>query len=166
MKHLTLTFALAMVIASCASETNSPEATTAPTTTQTTEATTGPTTTATTEATVDSTLTVVDSDFGPILADQDGNTLYIFLPDNQGESTCYEGCEENWPAFHSPADPGTGTDGSLMGETTRTDDTTQATYGGWPLYYFANDNAPGDTNGQGVGDVWYVIGADGESIQG
>jgi predicted lipoprotein with Yx(FWY)xxD motif len=38
-------------------------------------------------------------------------------------------------------------------------------YGGWPLYYFASDSAPGDTNGQGVGDVWYVIGADGEFIQ-
>ena len=34
----------------------------------------------------------------------------------------------------------------------------------WPLYYFANDSAPGDLNGQAVGDVWFVVGADGELI--
>jgi predicted lipoprotein with Yx(FWY)xxD motif len=37
---------------------------------------------------------------------------------------------------------------------------------GWPLYFFANDAAPGDTNGQGVGDNWFVVGTDGEPIQG
>ena len=26
----------------------------------------------------------------------------------------------------------------------------------WPLYYFVNDALPGDTNGDKVGDVWYV----------
>lgn len=160
--------ALAVLIASCGSGTSSSDSTAATDTTPTTQVTTTapapiPTTTA---ATAENGLSLVDSVFGSILADQDGNTLYVFLPDNQGESTCYEGCEENWPVFHSPVDPGTGIDGSLTGETTRTDNTTQATYGGWPLYYFANDNAPGDTNGQGVGDVWYVIGADGEAIQG
>jgi predicted lipoprotein with Yx(FWY)xxD motif len=25
-----------------------------------------------------------------------------------------------------------------------------------PLYFFAEDTAPGDTNGQGRGDVWFV----------
>ena len=30
--------------------------------------------------------------------------------------------------------------------------------GDWPLYRFAADAAPGDVNGQGVGEVWYVVG--------
>ena len=36
---------------------------------------------------------------------------------------------------------------------------------GVALYLFANDGAPGDVNGQGVGDVWYVVGPDGEIIR-
>jgi alpha-glucoside transport system substrate-binding protein len=33
----------------------------------------------------------------------------------------------------------------------------QTTYKGWPLYYFVNDQAAGDTLGQGVNNVWFVI---------
>ena len=47
----------------------------------------------------------------------------------------------------------------------RDDGTTQLTVNGFPAYYFANDAAAGDTNGQGVGDVWWVFGADGEPIE-
>jgi predicted lipoprotein with Yx(FWY)xxD motif len=36
---------------------------------------------------------------------------------------------------------------------------------GFPAYYFANDAAAGDVNGQGVGGVWWVFGADGEHIE-
>jgi len=39
----------------------------------------------------------------------------------------------------------------------REDGQTQVAANGWPLYYFANDETPGDTNGQGVGDVWWVL---------
>ena len=42
---------------------------------------------------------------------------------------------------------------------------TQVKAGAWPLYYFANDAAPGDTNGQDVGDVWYVVSPTGEPIE-
>jgi predicted lipoprotein with Yx(FWY)xxD motif len=47
---------------------------------------------------------------------------------------------------------------------TGTDGSTQVTLDGWPLYYFAGDSAAGDTSGQGVDDVWWVVGADGEKI--
>ena len=33
----------------------------------------------------------------------------------------------------------------------------QTTYKGRPLYYFANDVAAGDMNGEGVNTVWHVI---------
>jgi len=38
--------------------------------------------------------------------------------------------------------------------------------GKWPLYRFAGDAAPGDTNGQGSGGSWFVIGTNGKLIKG
>ena len=40
------------------------------------------------------------------------------------------------------------------------------TYNGWPLYYFSGDAAPGDTNGQALNDVWWVVDATGNAITG
>ena len=42
----------------------------------------------------------------------------------------------------------------------------QVTYNGWPLYFYAGDTAPGDTNGQGQGGVWYVVDPTGNPIEG
>ena len=39
---------------------------------------------------------------------------------------------------------------------TRADGSSQTTFQGWPLYYFAGDNEPGDINGDGVNGVWFV----------
>ena len=110
------------------------------------------------------TVTVASSDLGDILTDGDGNTLYLFTPDAQGESVCYDQCEDAWPPLVGDVTAGDGVDGSLLGATERTDGSVQVTYNGWPLYYFAADNAPGDINGQGVNDVWYVLDADGDGI--
>jgi len=51
-----------------------------------------------------------------------------------------------------------------LGTISAADGTSQLT--GFPAYYFAGDAAAGDTNGQGVGDVWWVFGTDGEPIEG
>jgi predicted lipoprotein with Yx(FWY)xxD motif len=88
----------------------------------------------------------------------------VFDNDTDGTSACYDQCAENWPAFTGTADASGDVDASLIGTTTRDDGTTQVTYNGQPLYYFAADQAPGDTNGQGVGDVWWVVGPDGAKI--
>jgi predicted lipoprotein with Yx(FWY)xxD motif len=109
---------------------------------------------------------LADSSLGMILVDTEGRTLYGFSPDSDGMPTCYDTCATNWPPFIGEDDAvvGDGLNQALLTPVERTDGATQLSYG-WPLYYFANDSAPGDTNGQGVGDVWYVIGADGEFIQ-
>lgn len=111
-------------------------------------------------------LTVAESDLGEILVDADGNTLYLFTPDAQGESTCYDSCADNWPAYEGPVEAGEGADAALIGTTTRDDGTEQVTYNGWPLYYFAADSAPGDTNGQGINDVWFVVDPAGNAVEG
>ncbi len=112
-----------------------------------------------------STVATADTDLGTILVDDEGNTLYLFMPDAQGASTCVDACAATWPALAGPAAAGDGVDDGLLGTADRPDDgSSQATYNGWPLYHFASDAAPGDTNGQGVGDVWFVVDADGNPV--
>ncbi len=112
---------------------------------------------------------VADSELGEILVDGEGRTLYMFQPDEAtGEPTCYDQCAENWPPLVADGEPtvGEGLDDSLVTTVPRTDDAgDQVKYGDWPLYYFANDEAPGDTNGQGVGGVWFVVDPEGELIR-
>ena len=38
---------------------------------------------------------------------------------------------------------------------TRTDGMKQIDYDNWPLYRFGDSN-PGDTNGQGIGGIWFA----------
>lgn len=111
------------------------------------------------------TLDVSDSDFGQILVDGDGMTLYMFEPDEGGKSTCEGDCLAAWPPVEGPAEAGQGVDSSLLGTTKAPDGTTMATYNDWPLYYWAKDQQPGDVTGQAVNDVWWVIGPDGEPIE-
>jgi predicted lipoprotein with Yx(FWY)xxD motif len=114
-----------------------------------------------------------DSALGTILTDGDGMTLYVFLNDDVGgASTCTGDCAASWPAFTTTGEVEVSgndedaTDASLIGTIAGADGATQVTYAGRPLYYFAGDQAAGDTNGQGVGDVWFVVSPEGEPIQG
>ena len=94
---------------------------------------------------------------GNILADAEGNTLYFFAPDVKGESQCEGECIANWPVFFSEdVEAGNGLDVANVGTITRADGSSQTTYRGWPLYYFANDNQAGDVNGDGINGVWFV----------
>ncbi len=53
----------------------------------------------------------------------------------------------------------------MLGTTTRKDGSIQVTYNSMPLYYFSKDEAPGDTNGEGVANVWYALGGDGNLVK-
>lgn len=114
------------------------------------------------------TLALGESSLGKVLVDGRGFSLYLFSPDGQGESTCYDSCAENWPPFtiDGEATVGDGLDEGLLGTTVREGGSIQLTYAGWPLYYFFNDVQPGDVNGQGVNDVWYLLKADGSALIG
>ncbi|WKN41742.1 fasciclin domain-containing protein [Tunicatimonas pelagia] len=95
--------------------------------------------------------------FGEILVDAEGNTLYLFTPDVNGESACTGGCVERWPVFYAEElTVGSGLNTTDFGTITREDGSPQTTYKGWPLYFFQNDTAPGDVEGDGLGDVWFV----------
>lgn len=116
-------------------------------------------------ATGDATVLVATSDLGDILTDADGMTIYYFANDTEGVSNCDEDCLANWPPVVVDGEPtaGDGVDAELG--TIDVDGETWLTVNGFPAYYFAGDAAEGDVNGQGVGDVWWVFGADGEPIE-
>ncbi len=98
-----------------------------------------------------------NAQFGNILTDSAGNTLYFFSPDANGSSACTGDCLVAWPAFHtSSVKLPDGLDASDFSSTTRGDGTKQTTYKGWPLYYFQNDTKSGDVNGDAIGSVWFV----------
>jgi predicted lipoprotein with Yx(FWY)xxD motif len=105
-------------------------------------------------------------ELGKILVDGDGRTLYMFKKDTKDTTNCYDKCEVAWPPLLTldKAATGDGVDAALLGATQRKDGTMQVTYNGLPLYYFLKDAAPGDTAGQGVGDVWYVVTPDGKPV--
>ena len=111
------------------------------------------------------TLVVGSTGLGDVLQDSEGRTLYLFDPDTQsGEPTCYDDCAEAWPPFVEETAAGDGVDASLLTTATRTDGGVQVVYNGWPLYYFSGDEAPGDTNGQGLNDIWWVVDASGNAV--
>lgn len=100
-----------------------------------------------------------NSSLGTFLVDERGMTLYLFTKDTPGVTTCFEGCLVNWPPLLTTGEPlaGEGVDDSDLGTITRPDGSVQVTYRDLPLYYFIGDQQPGDTTGQGVGGVWFVV---------
>ena len=103
---------------------------------------------------------------GKILVSGNGMTLYVFTKDSPDQSNCNASCLANWPALASSGTPklGPGVDASLVGTATLSTGEKVITYDHMPLYYFKKDTKPGDTAGQGVGSVWYVVSPDGKTI--
>lgn len=178
MKKPALALALLLVLGACADGTTSTETTNPPDTTTTTLApattaiadTTVPEdTTTTTEATTtaapedaNDNIATAETSLGPILVNGEGMTLYILATDG-AESTCYEGCVSTWPIVTAGATAAEGLDVTL-GSAARTDGSEQLTINGQPVYLYVGDSAPGDVNGQGLFDIWFVLDANGEPV--
>jgi predicted lipoprotein with Yx(FWY)xxD motif len=107
---------------------------------------------------------------GKYLVDSQGRTLYLFEKDTGTISTCSGACASAWPPSTKSGHPkaGSGVNAALLGNSTRSDGSTQLTYDGHPLYRYAGDGSPGDTNGQGLtqfGGGWYVVSPAGHKIE-
>ena len=87
------------------------------------------------------TVVTAASDFGTILFDATGQAIYIFDVETTTEPRCYETCAVAWPPVLTKSAPhaGKGVTGSLLGTTQRAEGTTQVTYGGHPLYFYAHE---------------------------
>ncbi|WP_231336050.1 hypothetical protein [Actinomadura graeca] len=103
-----------------------------------------------------------DPKLGLIATDGKGNTLYRFDKDTpkSGKTTCFGACKKAWPpaVFNGWKKLKLeGVSKKNVNFIERADDgKCQLTINGWPMYYFAKDQQPGDTKGQGVGGVWWV----------
>jgi predicted lipoprotein with Yx(FWY)xxD motif len=112
-----------------------------------------------------------------IVVDGSGRTLYMLTADTSGTSTCAAispDCPKVWHAFTTSGKPlaGTGLRASLLGTTKGNDGKEQVTYNHHPLYYFhgglgfgTGDKKPGDVNGQGVENAFYVLSPKGTPIR-
>ena len=105
--------------------------------------------------------------YGRILTDGKGRSLYLFTGDGKNTSTCYGECAQNWPPLLVSDKPraGQGVAANLLGTTQRRDGTLQVTYNGWPLYYHAKDEKPGDAYGQGAGGTWFLVSPYGVAVR-
>lgn len=112
-------------------------------------------------------LTTAETDLGTVVVDGQGMVVYQFDQDEPGSgtSTCTGQCARNWPAV--PGDGSAEVEGVTgeVGSITGVDGQSQLTLEGWPLYYYVGDQEPGDTSGQGVNDVWWVLSPAGEVIR-
>ena len=118
-----------------------------------------------------------DPKLGRFLTDDNGMALYLFEEDRRGgdrgrsvESDCVsEECLSRWPTLGATSLPeaGDGVDGGLIASFARADGKLQATYNGWPLYYFAEDFVAGDINGhdfEEFGGEWYLVTPEGGAL--
>jgi predicted lipoprotein with Yx(FWY)xxD motif len=82
-----------------------------------------------------------DSEFGPMLYDASGQPIYLFTAESGDRPACYDDCAEDWPPVLTTDAPRGAADvrPRFLGSTRRTDGSTQVTYAGHPLYYYAHE---------------------------
>jgi predicted lipoprotein with Yx(FWY)xxD motif len=98
-----------------------------------------------------------NSQFGSILTDSNGKTLYFFSLDGSGQSACTGGCLSVWAAvYFNHLTLGAGLDTSDFKTISRTDGSPQTTYKGWPLYTYSGDATAADVKGDGFAGIWFV----------
>jgi predicted lipoprotein with Yx(FWY)xxD motif len=156
----------ALALAACSSDddSGSTAATTPATAATTTTAADSPGTTVAGGAAL---VKVGETSLGDAVVTADGKTVYLFEMDTATKSACGEGCDTVWPPVTVTGTPtGNAAVTGKLGTITRDDGSKQLTIAGHPVYTYSGDNAPGDANGQEIGDVWYVIAPNGNAIEG
>lgn len=110
---------------------------------------------------------------GAYITDREGRALYVLEGEPEGESTCYDDCAREWPPLLAQQGEPRAADEAVaedqLGTIERRDGQRQVTLDGQPLYYYHDDEGPGDTAGHHVTDEWgewYLVQPDGELLEG
>ncbi len=113
------------------------------------------------------TLQLADTTLGKVVANSKGMVLYLYVPDGTSPtSKVPAGVLAAWPPLKATESVTLG-----AGLTKKAATPEQAngekwvSYNGHLLYTFTGDAAPGDVNGNALGDVWYAVTAAGEPVQ-
>ncbi|WP_076003545.1 COG4315 family predicted lipoprotein [Dehalogenimonas formicexedens] len=100
----------------------------------------------------------VKTSVGNYLVDSRGFALYYTTSDRPNFSNLPDETITAWPVFFVPTlTVGAGLSPADFGIFTRDSGVRQITYKGYPLYLSIYDKASGDTVGNGVGGVWFVV---------
>jgi predicted lipoprotein with Yx(FWY)xxD motif len=105
----------------------------------------------------------------PVVVNGAGFTLYRFDKDtaDPSQSNCNGACAVTWPpVVVNPTGKIflNGVPKAEIGVVKRADGKIQVTVGGWPVYRFSKDTAPGQTNGEGVGGTWFAVSPQGAKV--
>jgi predicted lipoprotein with Yx(FWY)xxD motif len=116
------------------------------------------------------TVSLQSTKFGKVLVTSSGRTLYLFMKDKSGHSSCSGQCATYWPPLTSASAPtaGTGVKAALLGRVRRDDGKMQVTYNRHPLYLFYKDKSAGQVAGENIsafGGEWYVVNANGVKVE-
>ena len=114
--------------------------------------------------------TASTSGVGTYLTDANGRALYMFEKDTRNASSCTGECAKEWPPFTATttASADSAVQSGKVDKFVRSDNTTQSTYDGMPLYYYHDDTKAGDIQGQGkkeFGGEWYLVSPSGSKIE-
>jgi predicted lipoprotein with Yx(FWY)xxD motif len=113
-------------------------------------------------------ITVSSSQFGDIVFNAENQAIYLFDKETSSTPECYGACAAAWPPVLTEGEPvasGAAKQG-LLGTTERDDGSTQVTYAGQPLYYYAHEG-PGEVlchNVSEFGGLWLVLDAGGQAL--
>lgn len=158
--------ALAVLSATGCTSNRAPSTSTVSSTTNTTftpTTTTTPATTTPTNATLSPYTIHIASKaiIGNYLADPRGKTLYYTTSDLPGYSNLPDETLSTWPVFYvENITVPPSLKAADFGTYTRDNNVKQTTYRGYPLYYFYQDIKSGDTFGNKLNGVWFVVDPD------
>ena len=113
---------------------------------------------------------------GTVVVDARGWTVYMLKSGPHTNGTCDDasGCTKFWPDLPLPsgttsATAGPGIDASKLSSMKLASGESYPTYGGWLMYEFVKDTAPGQSHGEGVssfGGTWYAVSPSGDPVTG
>ena len=108
------------------------------------------------------------SEYGPMLYDKNGQPIYLFTSETGIRPDCYGDCAEAWPPVLTRGAPQAGEQvrAGLLGTTRRTDGSTQVTYSGHPLYFYAHEGKYQVLchNVEEFGGTWLVVRPNGHAV--
>ena len=108
-----------------------------------------------------------DPGVGSFLVDGQGRSLYALASDD-GDASCTGDCLESWQPFISSGRP-IGRAGVVPGFLSTVEGPggeSQVAYRGAPLFYYVGDEEPGEANGQGGDDIWFLVSQTGDPVAG